>query len=562
MTLSWFHSDSSRVDWPGSRSSRRVLVLSHFIVATVIVVGLNAAPAAWAQAPAAPPAPESSQEQQPAQVQPPAQQQAPLQQYPIQQPGRPPITPGTPPSTTIPPWTPPLPPAPSQTNIPAPFPILTPGAEQVGVPGLTIPGAFRPTVTTIRGAALEFHPTLRLAEEYTDNFFQTTSRTEENFRSTLGPGFSLLLNGARTFGTLSTTVDLVHDTAPDSGDDPKVFPSFNAAIRYALTPRLGLTVSDTFVRNDSSSASGDPSGIRRGRQTFDRNALTLAVDWLLDQIATQAYYRNILFFNEDDDGSGNQQDGVSRGDTITHIMGVNASTRIAIDYIVRAGYEFSRSDTSGGGTGNDNTTHTGFGSVARQFGLYTTAGVSSSVSYQTDDSTRIYNLSLFGAYGLPTGLSLSGSVGYSILQNDTQDSEGGVSANVNASYRFARAVLSVGVLQDFRQTAHQGENFGTVQSRSYFGSFLYQVTPFINGVARVAYSEDEPTGTGNVRSNREQTTLTYGASVNWQVLRWLTASLEYAYTKQTDADVFNQNAFGGTGNYAENRFTLALFATF
>jgi hypothetical protein len=184
------------------------------------------------------------------------------------------------------------------------------------------------------------------------------------------------------------------------------------------------------------------------------------------------------------------------------------------------------------------------------------------VSYQTDESTRIYNASLFGAYGLPTGLSLSGSVGYSILQSDAEDTEGGVSANFNASYRFARAVLSVGVFQDFRQTGQQGENFGTVASRSYFSSFLYQFTPFINGVARVTYTENEPTGTGNVRRSGSQTTLTYGASLNWQVLRWLTASLDYTYTKQTGADVFNQSAFGGSGEYAENRARLALFATF
>jgi hypothetical protein len=561
--LSWFHSDSSdRVDWTKDRFFP-YLLRSFFILAALIVV-FSGAYIASAQVPAPPPAASepSQQEPQPAPPSPP-QPQPPLQQYPIQQPGRPSLTPAEPPSTTIPPWTPPLPPAPSQTNIPAPFPILGPGAGQVGVPGLTIPGAFRPTLGTVRGAALEFHPTLRVAEEYTDNFFQTTSRTEENFRSILGPGFSLLLNGARTFGTLSTTVDLVHDTAPDSGDDPKVFPSLNAAIRYALTPRLGLTLTETFVRNDSASATADPSGIRRGRQTFDSNALAVAVDWLLDQVATQAYYRNLLFFNEDDDEGGNQQNRVSRGDTITHILGLNASTRIAVDYIVRAGYEFSRSDTSGGGTGTDTTTHTAFGSAARQFGLYTTAGVSSSVSYQTDESTRIYNASLFGAYGLPTGLSLSGSVGYSILQSDAEDTEGAVSANFNASYRFARAVFSVGVFQDFRQTGQQGENFGTVESRSYFGSFLYQFTPFINSIARVTYSENEPTGTGNVRRGGAQTTtLTYGASLNWQVLRWLTASLDYTYTKQTGGDVFNQSVFGGTGDYAENRFRLALFATF
>jgi len=63
------------------------------------------------------------------------------------------------------------------------------GVPAGGIPGLTIPGAFSATTTTFRGATFEFHPTLRLSEEYSDNFFQATSHSQSNFRSTLGPGF-------------------------------------------------------------------------------------------------------------------------------------------------------------------------------------------------------------------------------------------------------------------------------------------------------------------------------------------------------------------------------------
>jgi hypothetical protein len=433
-----------------------------------------------------------------------------------------------------------------------------------------MPSAFAPTVTSFRGAFLEFHPTARASVEYSDNFFQTTSRTEDNIRSILGPGFNLLLNGARTFGTLSTTVDLVHDTASGAGDDIKVFPSVNAALRYALTPRLFATVTETFVRNDSAEsaeAAGD-AGIRRGRRTFFRNTLGLNIDWLLDQIATQGYYRNILFFNEDDDRTGDDTTG-GEGDSITHILGGNASTRIATNYLVRAGYEFSRTDTTDGenasaGTGRDTTSHTVFGSVARQLGLYATAGLSSSFQYQTgDDSARIYNVSLFGSYGLPTGLSVGARVGYSILdRDDGGDQEGLVSAALDASYRFNRAVFSVGVFQDFRQTGQQGENFGTVETRSYYGSFLYQWTPFINSVLNAEYSENEPTGTGNLATGRSQTRLTYGASLNWQVLRWLTASLRYTHTRQEGNNAFREFTTGGTGDFKENRASINLFAVF
>jgi hypothetical protein len=495
----------------------------------------------------------------------PTEQRQLLQQYQQQQPLGPPVTPATPPSTTLPPWTPPVPPAPSQTNVPAPFPGFgRPG--YVGAPGLTMPGLLPPTVTTIRGATLEFHPTARLAEEYSDNFFQTSSHAEDNFRTILGPGFTLFLNGARTFGALSTTIDLVHDTAPNTGNEVKVFPSLNLAVRYALSPRLALTLTDTFVRSDEANTL-DRLGIRQGRQISDSNTLGLTVDWLVGRIATQAYYRNVLFINEEHDNFGTPGTQNNRGDSITNIVGVNASTRIATDYLVRAGYEFSainelnESNNTNNNNINDNISNTVFASGSRQFGLYTTGGISSSYSWQTEDSTNIWNISLFGAYGLPSGLSLAASVGYSILNSDTQDNEGLISANVNASYRFTRAVISVGVFQDFRQTGQQGENFGTVETRTYYGQFLYQITPFLNAVANVAYSENEPTGTGNVNNNGTEKSLTYGAGINWQALRWLTASLRYAYTKQTGRNAFNQDV-AGTGNYAENRFMLNLFAAF
>jgi len=467
--------------------------------------------------------------------------------------------------------------------VPAPFPFTTPvpgaapSTAPAAFPGLTIPGVIPSSLTTFRGGTFEFHPTLRLSEEYSDNFFQTSSHSEENFRSIFGPGFLTLIRGARTFGLFSATVDLVHDTASNTGDDVKVFPSLTAAIRYALTPRLYVSVSDTFVRNDQPS-SVDQLGIRRGREIFDANTLGLTVDWLLDRVATQAYYRNVLFFNENSGRNSTTSNAGTVGDSVTHILGVNASAPILTVYTVRGGYEFSRTDTSNrssssttnpNGTeslGGDTTTNTVFASLARQFGLFASGGVSSSYSIQTQDDTKIWNGSIFGAYGLPNGLSLSASLGYSLLNSNTETNSGTISTRVNLSYRFInKAFISIGAFQDFVQTAQQGENFGTVETRSYFGEFLYQFTPFLSGVVNVVYTENKPTGTGNTsQTGSSQNTLSYGAAVNWQVLRWLTASLRYTYSKQTGNAIFNQATAGGTTTreFTENRATLNLFMTF
>ncbi len=238
--------------------------------------------------------------------------------------------------------------------------------------------------------------------------------------------------------------------------------------------------------------------------------------------------------------------------------------------MVRLGYEFSHSDplngTGGnaGGQGGTNTSHTGFAQASRQFGLFSTAGVSTSYSFETQDSTKIWNASVFGAYGLPRGLSVSGALGYSVLNSDTEDNTGAISVRLNGSYRFARSVISVGAFRDFRQTSQQGQNFGTVETHSYFGTFLYQLTPFLNLTLQADYSENGPTGTGNVANTGSQKQLTYGASLNWQILRWLAASLRYSHTKNTSQGTFNQGTTGGVGgnDYAENRASLSFFATF
>jgi len=420
-----------------------------------------------------------------------------------------------------------------------------------------------------------------VAEEYSDNFFQTSSHSEENFRSTLGPGFVLLLRGARTFGAVSTTLDLVHDTAPNSGDEVKFFPTVNAAIRYALTPRLSLTLTDLFVRNDSATSTLDTAGIRVGRQTFDTNTAGATVDYLFNQVALQGYYRNVLFFNEGNSQTANGTNtitssttGSSQQNSDTNIVGVNATTRIATDYLVRGGYEFSATNafnvnSSQGTTSGNNTSHTGFASFSRLFGLYASGGVTTSFQYQTLDDTKIYTAALFGAYGLPTGLSLSALLGYSVLNSDTQDNTGTITANANVSYRFARAVAAVGVSQGFEQTAQTGQNFGTVETRTYYGSFLYQITPFINTTLNASYSENEPTGTGNVQGAGTQTQLVYGGAVNWQLLRWLVARVQFTHIKTTGLSAFGQTTTStnpGTpglgGSYSENRALLTLFATF
>ena len=441
-----------------------------------------------------------------------------------------------------------MPPSPSQTRIPGPF----------REPFLAAP-------TT----SFELHPSFGFTEEYTDNFTLAGSGRTHNFRSSLNSGLSLLINRPRTKGSISGSVSASHDSTTAEADY-QIFPTLTGSVRHTFHPRLSLTLTDSFTRTDEPSQ-GDQGGLRRERKTFVSNAFSIAADWLLDLIATQSYYRNAVFFGD--------------ADTVSHILGVNATTRLGALMSLTAGYELSLRETSGGtssvstgtttGNASDSTastSHRVLASLSRQVGAFGSAGLSSSYSISStgDTDTRTWNISVVTAYGLPSGLSLSSSLGYSVLDSDQGDPLSTVSTNSSASYRFVRTVFSLTAFQDFRQTAEEGQDFGIVVTRTLTGTVTYRLTPFINTNLRASYSRNEPTGSGNAASAQSSTAFTMGAGLSWQVLRWLSMTLDYSHSESsTDSSrsLTSGSTSGGSNSQpstevSENRAVLSLSASF
>jgi len=409
---------------------------------------------------------------------------------------------------------PPVPPPPSQSHLPAP--------SQVA--GLTAATPF------------ELHPSLTFSEEYSDNFLISSTNKVDNFRSIISPGLLVGINGPKTRGTLSTSLGVAQDSSVGGFS---FFPTLSAAVKHAFDPRLSLSLADTFTRSDEP-ALANQFGLQQQRQAFTSNTLSLSADWLLDLLTTQGYYQLSTFS--------------SSTNTVSQILGADAGIPLGPLMAAKAGYEFFHSSISGASS-NDSTGHLIWASVARQIGPLRSVGVSTSYSFQSLDSTSIWNVSLFNAYELPGRLSLSGSLGYSVLSSDSGGNFSAISSNTSASYRLARAVISVALLRDFNQTFLQGQNFGVVLTRSYTGSFAYALTPFIDTTLRASYSENEFTGVGNSQSSPDTKTFSAQASLAWRLQRWLTMGLDYTYTR------YNSVATVG-GAAIENRVALRLTASF
>ncbi len=482
-------------------------------------------PLAWAQTPTGPSPSEAPQSQDSTPASP-------------QQPSPPPATQQQP--AVTPPWTPPVAPPPSQSHV---------------------PGLFVPPMGIAPGATFEYHSSLTLSEEYTDNFNLTTSAQgkQSNFRTTLSPGSTILINTAKTQGSLSASSGFSYDSSTGQ-DNFNVFPSLSASIRHSFNPRLSLTLTDTFNRNDSPSVA-DSSGLRQQRQTFIANTFGASVGWLIDLLQTQYYYRNSYFSTGSTTStSQNTTTGTNQNNTTTtsQIFGVGASTRVGALNTVRVGYEHSISEPQQGvsSTGNLFTA-----SLSHQLGTYASAGVQGSYAMQTLDNLTIWNGSVFGTYGLPTGFSFSGSLGYSLLNSNVASNQSGYSGNMAANYAHARGAISLGIFQDYNTTYQggqlglsgvdqSGQNFGVVQQRGFTGAFSYQLTPFINSFVRAAYTQNTNTGIGNTKSNTSQDFFTANAGVTWPLLRWLNLSLQYTRNQYNQPD------------RSENRGLLSLTAAF
>ena len=447
--------------------------------------------------------------------------------------GAPPVGTGIP-GAPIPPWTPPIAPPPSQAHPPTAFPT-------------NFAYAFGGKKT------FELNPAVYVTEQWTDNFNQTATNKQTNYRTIVGPGGTLVINGPSTKGFITGNAGLTYDTAPNSSNF-NVFPTITAGLQQIFSPRLSLSLANTYVRNNNPSY-GDQFGLNTQRQEFTSNSASASLNYLIDIVSTTAYYRNSLYNTGGSNGSN----------TTANIIGLGASTQVGLYNTVSLGYEHSWSNTSGASAGSNEGQSTGnlvTASISRQTGTYSSAGIQGSYAIYTQpqqDNSYIWNFSVFSTYGFPSGLSFSGSVGVSQFSQNNQPTSTGATSNSSVSYTFGPATATLAIFSGFRQTGLDGQNFGVQQTQGYTGAFSYRFTPLITGSLQAAYTENSPTGGGNNANGASNKNLTAGANISWQILQWLSLNGNYNYLLRSNP---NTGSISGSGTIPVNTATLTLGATF
>jgi len=424
-----------------------------------------------------------------------------------------------------------------------------------------VPVYAQPADVARPAATFQLDYLLGLAEEYTDNFRHSDADKKSNFRTIISPGLRLGINGALTKGLISYVPSETYDT---SDDKTSLFHSVLGSVTWQATPRLSLTLSETFVRSDEASQA-DRLSLRLDRKPFTTNTFMPTLAYSFAPITATAYYRLATFF---EDGGR---------DTISHLIGATAGTSFYESNTVTVGYEYLDSDTSGGqgtvsagssGSGaiSDVIGHRFFGSLTRQLNPLTSAGISGSYALRHSGNTDfdVWSVLLFTTRNVGA-LSLTGNVGYSQAKRETGGADTSILSATTLVYRFARAVLTLGVDSGFSETFAEGQNFGVVETRGVTGTLSYPFTPFITATTGGYYRQNTPTGTTTRGSARDQNTWGTSVSVAIRLTRWLTMLLDYSHTDASRQAILQstlQSTPQDGGGFTENRARLSLSASF
>lgn len=458
------------------------------------------------------------------------------------------------------------PPRPLRPDQQPPQPRYEVPAGTVIQPPPTIPSVRTPPPLplALRASQLfEFQLGTDLVEEYSDNFFLSSTLEIENYRTLLVPRGTMFLHGPNLEGLLSTRLSTAWDS---STKEVTFFPSARAQLTAQVTPRWTLGASGSFVKTDS------PGAVNRlDIQPQRRTSTIMALGVTSNYAFTTLALRNSYSLNRLDQDEGDS--------TTAYTIGTGASLTLARINTLSFDYTYTHSEntpsdetgtgtatgvgtaTTGAQDSSGNQTNDGHGfvlSLSREVSARLVAGASANYGWrdteQDDDSssqsssggqgtqgsssssfTR-WGAGLFWTYTLPF-LVFRGSLGF--VHVSGEDVEETIPA-ITGSVRYFSGPLILdgsfesGVSESF---LGRGVNFGVAKTLGAAGSASYAFTPKIVGRVGSSYRRTEQTGLGGGgTAGQKNSVVTATAGFTWQALQWLAIVLDYRYTKNSPLD--------------------------
>jgi hypothetical protein len=405
--------------------------------------------------------------------------------------------------------------------------------------------------------------TFSLAEEYSDNFFLSSTNPEPGFRTIAEVGTVYRLERGPSFISLANTISANYETP--SGDSNVGFAnlSFNAGHQL---PRLSLALSDSFIRSDNV-AEATPVGVRQGRSPFLSNVLSPQVRYDLTRTTSVNFdYTNTVIHNQTANPGLGQGDGTAN----SFAVGLQHSFTRALN--THLNYAFTMAENT---VAPDNRIHAPSAELTYGFEPRTTASFRAfgTVTEQSDGGT---NSQFLGAsIGIRRQFTsfIGGffSIGPTLFNSESGSRR--LFANWEASLDGAlpltrQTSLSLSTQQRLINSATDVQNLGVTQTLSAALTLNHTVSRDLLGSLFVNYTRTEllqNTGTsvgGQSAAGPNQKTNYWsaGGNVSYALTQILSLTAGYRYQRQ-DSDAPTSSSLTG-GNFDENRIIVSLSASF
>lgn len=406
----------------------------------------------------------------------------------------------------------------------------------------------------------KLRPSLSVQEEYNDNIFLANADKKSDFITTINAGvaFSTLPARVTTPGQilqsptdpagidLNYSLGLVFYARENQND--YVSHAGTLSSWYTFDRRLTLRLRDYFIRSEETRereyAAGALEeqyllGTRRERSIYIRNVFEPSVDYRFgpeDRIAIE--YRNNIYQNQSITYESSQENSISP----RLIYWFNIRNGITLEYVYTRG-DFERSSDFVGHMARSRYTYR-FNSTTSAFIAYTFARREfdrPAIAYEVN------NPSLGFEHSFTPTLSGNIQVGYFSRNPGNRPSTTGLSYNVGLRERGERTTYTLSFQGGYQEDYFTAENLGFNTFHRAIASISH--TPY----QRVTLGVSGTVERAEYGSDRKEWIYSAGGNASFQLLRWLTLSLEASH-RGNDSNVDN-------AEYIENRVLLRLTAT-
>jgi len=400
-----------------------------------------------------------------------------------------------------------------------------------------------------------------LAEEYSDNFFETARDRKDEYRTRLGISTVYRLGREPSFLSLANSLSFSYLARAEQTNVAFANLSLNAGHQL---PPLSLALSESFIRNDSGQAASSDS-LRLGRSTFLSNNVTPQLRYAFSRSTSGTLaYTNTLVRNDDP----------ALGNTLSHAITTGLEHQFTPLLSGSVHYTFTTTTTTAT-VASDSQAHSVSADLGYTFGRSTSARLQTSASViersQQGANSHIYGASVGVRQQFTPFLSGFGSLGVTVLEVKNGNPRFFPNWQVSLDgalpgIRYLSFTLSS--QQNVTDTVGTVDNVGLVLRQSVNLDLRYTVSRYLSTSLFVGFTHTElfeSVGTFGSVQGRKDNFWTAGARASYALTRILSLSANYLHQRR-DSTLASSNSTLASSNFSsnfdENLLTVTLAASF